>query len=251
MIVDTGATTHAIAGSFARSAGLKLGKYDGDVTDHGNKSLVSYRVEHPDVAIDEWGPMRDAPMLVVEVPAPLDKLGIGAFVAPQRLAETNDDAIVIDLGAGTLRTSRFDDAVRALQGARLAPPVRACRDDGTEIRALSFVVPGRVAGNDALLLVDTGAQKTDLFATSAAARALAHESVPSKEQILAASGLVSARVVKGASVKVGEVVVTRDVDLVPGESDPSCPRDGVVAMDVLRSCVLVLGGDRLAASCVP
>jgi hypothetical protein len=259
MIVDTGATTHAIAGSLARAAGLALGKFEGDVTDHGNKALVTYRVEHPQVAIDEWGAMKDAPMLVVEVPAPLEKLGIGAFVSPQRLAEADGlggsgvspdyDAVEMDLAAGTLRTAHFDDAARALQGVRLAPPVRACRDDATEIRALSFVVPGKISNNEALLLVDTGAQRTDLFGASAAARALAHESVPSKEPILAASGRVSARVVRAVRVNVGELAVTRDVDLVPGDSDPGCPRDGVVAMDVLRSCVLVLGADRFAASC--
>ena len=39
------------------------------------------------------------------------------------------------------------------------------------------------------------------------------------------------------------------VDLIPGAADPYCPRDGVVSMDVLRACVLVLGKTGMAGRC--
>ena len=40
-----------------------------------------------------------------------------------------------------------------------------------------------------------------------------------------------------------------DVDLIQGASDPSCPRDGVIAMDVLRTCTLLLGRSRMFGRC--
>jgi hypothetical protein len=43
--------------------------------------------------------------------------------------------------------------------------------------------------------------------------------------------------------------VRADIDLSPGAADPFCPRDGVVSMDVLRSCVLVLGKTSMAGRC--
>jgi len=46
-------------------------------------------------------------------------------------------------------------------------------------------------------------------------------------------------------------VLTTDIDLVPGVSDPVCPRDGVVSMDALASCTLLLGRKQLRGRCGP
>ena len=38
-------------------------------------------------------------------------------------------------------------------------------------------------------------------------------------------------------------------DLIPGASDPYCPRDGVVSMDVLRACTIILGKTQMSGRC--
>jgi hypothetical protein len=58
-----------------------------------------------------------------------------------------------------------------------------------------------------------------------------------------------ARLVRGATVSVGDYAVHADIDLIPGAADPFCPRDGVVSMDVLRACVLVLGKTSMTGRC--
>ncbi len=97
--------------------------------------------------------------------------------------------------------------------------------------------------------MDTGAEHSGLLASSPAGKALAPRSVPNTEKLYAAGGRLAARTVKGARVDVGDFAVHADVVLIPGESDPDCPRDGVVSMDVLRACTLVLGKKGMAGRC--
>jgi hypothetical protein len=101
------------------------------------------------------------------------------------------------------------------------------------------------------LLLDTGAHRTDLLTTTRVGRILAGRARPSKEQMYAASGLVKTSLVRAAAVKIGDWSLTTDIDLVPGVSDPACPRDGVVSMDALSTCTLLLGRTQLRGRCGP
>jgi predicted aspartyl protease len=251
MLVDTGANSHVIASWIAKKAGLAL-KPLGDVgTDHAGRAVTTYSVEHPNIAIDEWGKLADGPMLVTDIPEPIEKLGIGAFVSPQWLG-SEADGVVLDFVSKEIRSSPFDDAVKSIEarGKPLAPKGgRICEDTGSAIKGLAFVLPAVVEGSTVDLLVDTGAHRTDLLTTAKVGRKLAPRSVPNREQMYAASGLVQTRRVKGAQIKVGDWAITTDIDLVPGIADPICPRDGVVSMDVLKSCVLVLGRKQMVGRC--
>jgi predicted aspartyl protease len=253
MLVDTGANSHVIAGWFAKRAALAVTKR-GDVgTDHAGKSITTRRVDHPQVTIDQWGPLAEGPMLVTDLPPIIEKLGIGAFVSPQRLTEEGD-AVVVDLREGEMRAAWFDEASRGENptGALLAADdARACEDTASPIKGLAFVVPATIEGVAASLLLDTGAQRSDVLARSPPGKALARKSVASREQMYGASGKLTARTVPAAKVLVGSVPMTLDVDLIGGESDAYCPRDGALSMDVLRACVLVLGRKQLVVRCAP
>ncbi len=252
MLVDTGANSNVIAAWLARQVGLPLKKLGDLGADHAGRTIATYRVDHAPVTIDEWGALPDVPLLATEVPAMLEELGIGMFVSPQRLVEGDGGSVVLDFPAGEMRASRYDEAVHKLghRGGSLAPNGgRVCEDDATPIQGLAFVLPATVEGRGADLLVDTGAQRTDLLANSVAGKALASRSVVNKEQLYAASGRMTARLVRGATVSVGDYAVHADIDLIPGAADPFCPRDGVVSMDVLRSCVLVLGKTSMSGRC--
>ena len=86
MLVDTGANSHVIASWVARKVGLSMHPL-GDVgSDHTGRAVTAYTVEHPGVTIDDWGALADGPMLVTDVPEPIARIGIGAFVSPQWLA---------------------------------------------------------------------------------------------------------------------------------------------------------------------
>ncbi|MGH7296764.1 MAG: retropepsin-like aspartic protease [Polyangiaceae bacterium] len=254
MLVDTGANSHVIASWVARKVGFAMRPL-GDVgSDHTGRAVTAYTVEHPAVVIDGWGPLADGPMLVTDVPEPIARIGIGAFVSPQWLAGAGD-AVVLDLVDREMRSAPWDDAVRALEtlaGHEIAPAgVRLCEDKGSAIKGLAFVLPASIDGHGVDLLLDTGAHRTDLLTTSRAGRVLTGRARPSREQMYAASGLVKTSLVRAAAVKIGDFAITTDIDLVPGVADPVCPRDGVVSMDALASCTLLLGRHQLRGRCGP
>jgi hypothetical protein len=250
-LVDTGANSHVLAGWLARKVGLPLQQLGDIGTDHAGRSIPTYRVDEPDVVIEQWGPLDAGPMLVADVPAPIARLGLGGFLSPQNLPR-GAEVLVLDLVLGEMRTTSLEEAQNAVRtrGRPLAPNgVRPCEDNASPIRGLAYVLPALIEGQRSELMVDTGAQRTDVLAETRIGRGLVPRSVPNEEEMYAASGRIQTRTVKGAHIKAGEFVVTADVDIVPGAPDPVCPREGVIAMDVLRACVLVLGARDMFGRC--
>jgi predicted aspartyl protease len=245
MLVDTGANSHVIAGWLARKAKLDAKNLGDQGTDHAGRTIITSRVERSSITIDEWGALPDSPTLVTEVPEAVARLGIGAFLSPQQLGA--GQALVLDLAESEMRVTESALAMGALSGRGADPfgdPVHVCEDNDSPIRGLAFVVQAKIEGAKVGLLLDTGAHHSDLLAGSSAGRRLAPRSVSNREQVYAASGKISTRTVRGAKVNVGSHKAVVDVDIIPGETDTSCPRDGVLAMDILKSCVLVF--DRTA-----
>lgn len=254
MLVDTGANSHVIAGWLARKLGIPLKKL-GDVgTDHVGKTITTYRIDKADMTLEGWGPLSTTTVLATEVPDVIEKLGIGAFISPQRLVEEGD-SVVLDLAKGEIRSAWYDEAHYELSenGTPLvlgSDQGRICEENEGPVHGLAFVLPATVDAQRVELLVDTGAQHSDIFTTSAAGQKLAVASVGNKEPMYTASGKISARKLRGAKVGAGNVRIVTDVDVIQGSSDPSCPRDGVLAMDVLRSCTLLLGRTRIFGRCL-
>ena len=104
MLVDTGANSHVIAGWMARKIGVPMKKLGDIGTDHVGASIATYRLDHVDIQIDDWGKLSTTTLLATEVPEVIEKLGIGAFISPQRLDEEGD-SVVLDLARGELRSS--------------------------------------------------------------------------------------------------------------------------------------------------
>jgi predicted aspartyl protease len=252
MLIDTGANSHVVASWVARKVKMPLRSLGEVGSDHAGRAVNAYAASHPNVVIDGWGSLGDAPILVTDVPEPIASIGIGAFISPQALAREGE-GVVLDLSAREMHLSRWEEGARQVEargGVPLAPEgARLCRDETGLVRGLAFVVQATVEGHRVSLLLDTGAHHTDLLTTSRAATSLAPRSTPSKEQMYAASGLVHTRLVHGAHVKVGAWSLTTDVDLVPGTADKPCPRDGAVSMDALGACTLLLGKKGMVGRC--
>ena len=175
LIVDTGANSHVIAGWVAKRAGLAMRPLGDIGSDHAGRAVTAYTVEHPNVVIDEWGPLADGPMLVMDVPDPISRTGIGGFVSPQMLAAAGE-GVLLDLPAHEMKTAPWDDGVRQVRehaGRDVAPAgVRLCEDTSSSIRGLLYVLSASVDGHGVDLLLDTGAHRTDVLTTSKAGRLL-------------------------------------------------------------------------------
>ena len=252
MLVDTGANSHVVAGWLARKLGLPMKKLGDIGTDHIGKAIATYRLDKLDIRIDDWGKLGTATLLATEVPEAIEKLGIGAFISPQRLDEEGD-AVVLDLEKGELRSAWFDEAQRAMGDKGtvvIEAGTRTCEETDGPVHGLAYVVPATIESQKVSLLVDTGAQHSDVFASSSAGSQLAPQSATNKEAMYTASGKISARKIKGAHITTGSFASTSDVDLIQGAADTSCPRDGVLAMDVLRDCSLLLGRSKIYGRCL-
>jgi hypothetical protein len=253
MLVDTGANSHVIAGWLARKLKLPMKKLGDIGTDHVGNPIATYRLEKVDVAVDDWGKLSTGTLLATEVPEVIEKLGIGAFISPQRLDEEGD-SVVLDLAKGELRSAWFDEQQKAMSESGTPflelDSARTCDDSDGPIRGLAYVVPSNIESQKVSLLIDTGAQHSDIFASSTPGQRLVAQSTLNKEAMYTASGKVQARTLKSAHITTGSFAVTSDVGLIQGAPDASCARDGVLAMDVLRSCTLLLGRTRVYGRCL-
>ena len=128
---------------------------------------------------------------------------------------------------------------------------RVCEDAEGPVRGLAYVMPSIIEAQKVQLLVDTGAQHSDVFVSSPAGQKLLPQSTLNKEAMYTASGPISARKITNARLTTGSFAVSADIDLIQGAADASCPRDGVLAMDVLKSCSLVLGRNKIFGRCTP
>lgn len=253
-VIDTGASAHILTGWLARKAKLPLENHGDSGSDHTGRKLVSFRTPSPSFVLDSWGKIPEKETLVIEVPEQIEKLGIGAFLSPQNL---DAEAVVLDLPRGELREARSldEEKGRLAEWASLSRPVPkllpapvACRD-GSTIGGLAFLVPATFADQHATLLLDTGAQKTDLLAGSVPGKQLSPRA-EAGEPVFSASGKVVTKVLRGTEVTIGEVKSRLDVSILPGSAETLCARDGVLGMDVLKSCVMVFAAGTVHARCL-
>jgi len=254
MLVDTGANSHVIAGWFAKKLGLPMKKLGDIGTDHVGKAIATYRLDNLEMTIDEWGKLSSTTVLATEVPEVIEKLGIGAFISPQRLDEEGD-AVALDLAKGEIRAAWWDETQSELANAAGGSTLvtsdqgRACEENDGPVKGLAFVVPSVVDSQKVQLLIDTGAQHSDVFSSSPAGQKLAPQSTSNKEPMYTASGKISARKLRNAKLTTGAYTITADIDLIGGAADGSCPRDGVLAMDVLKQCTVLFGRSKVFGRC--
>src|SRR5262249_25012497 len=160
---------HVITGWFARKSKLHVKKLGETGTDHVGKTIATYRVDKPEIAIDGWGDLHVTMALATEVPEVIERLGIGVFISPQRLVQQSD-AVILDLVKGELRAAWWAEAKEELStgGAPLVigSEITACEENDGPVKGLSFVLPATIESQRVKLLLDTGAQHSDLFSTS-------------------------------------------------------------------------------------
>lgn len=248
LMIDTGANSHMISGWLARRAGLELESVGDSGTDHAGKTIRPFRTNRPNIQLETWGALPDQATLVAEMPAVIEKLGIGGFLSPQQLA-TEDAYIVLDLERAEMRTATKEETDKITGRVLGNGTTRLCVDESTPLKSRSYVVKGKLEDHDVDLLVDTGAAMTDVLSTSEVAKAIMPRTVENKDEVYAASGKVKPRVLKNGKLALGEVESMVDINVLGGGPDAFCPRDGVVAMDVLRHCVLVFSPTTMFGRC--
>ena len=238
-----------MASWFAEAAGLKAG----DVFTEGvhgidstGKTLPLRGVRDLSATRDDGRAMALGQVVIADFPPEFERSGIGGALSPQLLAGSGQ-AAALDLRVPELRFEPFRDAVRRL-GARVVPreQTQFCGSSDGPVPNLVFAIQVRSRRREGVLLLDSGATATKVLAQSALVRDLKLERGGETLGIAGEGQVFSvARRLRLQFSGYRATVNARVVDL-PARP---CNSDGLLGLDALRRCALVVGPQELGIKC--
>lgn len=240
VMVDTGASQHFVLSAAAWAYDVQSEPFEALATDaHGARFEV--RLAAPG-SLHIPGRSSFVPPYVFLVDShSLWSSGVLGGISPQLLAPAGY-AAVLDLAGGRLEVT----PARAADPARDAQ-ARVCRAGADSRDGWRYVVPVRVGGREASLLIDTGAQSTTIYEGSPLAATLLASSSTRSIRIAGAASVVEMRVIDDVPIEIGRTVASGRVTV--GPSRGQCDEDGLLGFDVLRRCRLTLEDRRATLRC--
>jgi Aspartyl protease len=246
-IVDSGAGVNVLADWYAKVADVATTTAAGTATGSGGKT-AAVRTTHQ--LRGHWSngqgfTLKEA--IVIAFPPLFETLHLGGLVSPQLLAPVGT-AAVLDLKIPSLKFVPFARALSDLHLPQaITVPQAVCRNPDSQFVNRLYLAPVATAGATDLVLIDTGATKTILSEDSTIAHAIEtnSESGPRSEGV---GGEVRAqRMVRNVQLTRGGQTVALNPSI--GQVAATCDAKGLLGMDALRSCVLVLGISEMAFAC--
>jgi hypothetical protein len=240
-LVDTGAGIHTLAAWFVEKAGLVP---DASLTDRvsgkdasGERLWLRFLDDVP-LTLEGSRSLRLSMAAVADFPAEFESARVAGLISPQSLLR-DGEALTLDLRSPSLRIHPAGKADAEERGDR----VDACRSTTVQVPSLLFAVSTAFEGRPARLLVDTGASATRLAGDASAAIGLPRDAA--RDQLGVGGVRESMSVARSVPVRVGGLEQVTDVAIGGGTS--GCRGDGLLGIDVLRRCrlVLTLAGGRL------
>jgi hypothetical protein len=246
-IIDSGASVNVMADWYARLAKIPITTAAGTATGSGGKTAAE-RTAHR--LRGHWSDgqgftLKEA--IVVAFPPLFETLHLGGLVSPQLLAPVGT-AAVLDLKIPSLRFVPFARALSELHlSEAITVPQQVCRNPDSQFVNRVYVAPVTTAAVTDRVLIDTGATKTIFSAASKIARAIetAGEVGPRSEGV--GGDVQGRRIVRNVQLVRGGKIVALNPSI--GEVAAPCDAKGLLGMDALRSCLLILGDNEMAFSC--
>ena len=245
-IIDTGAGVHCLASWLINAANIPTRETTSTVTG-------STGVENPvrgvyNEAIRLSGSRRDVRLreaIATDFPAEFQEQRIGGLLSPQLLAPPGM-ATVLDLSMPRLSFRNFEVAIRRLRvGRKSFETAIVCSNSESPFTNRLYAAPMSAAGITGLMLVDTGATRSVALPSSPIAAALLSRASAGGNTEGIGGGVTKTQKVADVPLRFAGSEV--NVTLVIGGAPPLCASDGLLGMDVLRQCVLILGGSDFSA----
>jgi Aspartyl protease len=248
-IVDSGASANVFADWYVEVAGIPAVRSDSAAVDNAGKAASEQLVHRLQGRWSDGQRFGLNEAIVVAFPPLFKSLHFGGLVSPQLLAPPGM-AAVLDLRVPSLRFVPFARARSDLQRSK-APTVQLdltqpCRDADSKLMNRTYVAPAMAAGVTDLMLVDTGATGTTFSDRSRIAQAIGSGSAPGPRSE-GVGGEAGGRIVRNVQLRRGGGIVTLNPSV--GEVSERCGVHGILGMDALRSCLLILGEKEMAFSC--
>lgn len=250
-IVDSGASVHVLADWYAEDAKIPSSATTGSRATGSGGQTSAARVAHR--LQGQWSDGQSFDLMeamVVAFPPLFQSLHLGGLISPQLLAPAGT-AAVLDLKTPALRFVPFARALSELKRSKVSPPppllTQACQNARSKVVNRQYLVPVSAAGAMDLMLVDTGATKTIFSDESTIAHAIESGSKPGPRSEGVGGAVNGRRMVNGVQLQRGNAVVALNPSI--GEVSVPCDAKGILGMDALRSCLLILGDREMAFSC--
>jgi Aspartyl protease len=246
-IVDSGASVNVLADWYAKVAKIPTTTATGKATGSGgqtNKVRISHRLQ------GRWSNgqrfnLKEA--IIVAFPSIFETLHLAGLVSPQLLAPEGT-AAVLDLKIPSLEFRPFARAMSDLHLSRaIKVPQQVCRNPDSQFLNRLYLAPVTAAGVTDLLQIDTGATKTIVSADSKIAQAIETNSELGPRSEGLGGEVNGQRMVRNVQLLRGGKTVALNPSI--GAVSASCDAKGLLGMDALRSCLLVLGDSEMAFSC--
>jgi len=244
-LIDTGASMHTLASWFVDAAHAQAEPVAGSARGSTGHEASIRIVRRLDLGL-ERGRLVLSQALAVEFPPMFAELRIAGLLSPQLLAPAGKAAI-LDLRKPALTFRSFDSGVDALRGKPSAPGA-VCINADSEFANRAYSVPIAISGLPGSVIVDTGATSTVIAAESQIGKILFEGSSEGKQTQGLGGAPEASRHVPAVEIRRGGTTAVLDVSL-GASPGPSCGADGLLGMDALRNCVLVMSESALRMSC--
>jgi hypothetical protein len=248
-LIDTGAGVHLIASWLVKQAGLRVdadfGKEVSGVDSTG-REMPFQGVRDLQATLADGGRLSLPIAAVTDFAPDFEQAGVAGALSPQLLAPAGA-AATLDLRVPELRLEPFDSAVRRL-GARVQPRerVEVCGSPSGPVPHLLFAIPVSARATDGSLLLDSGARVTKLGPKSPLIRGMHLESGGRTTGVTGAAQEFTV----GRDLALGFAGYVARLDVrVARRGEGVCGRDGLIGLDALSACALVLGPRDVAIAC--
>lgn len=250
-VVDSGASVDVLADWYVKVAGIPASaRTDSTALGSGGRTTAE-RITHR--LQGHWSDGQRFTLneaIIIAFPPLFESLHLGGLVSPQLLAPTGM-AAVLDLRVPSLQFMPFARALSDLQRSK-APTVpldltHPCRNSDSKLVNRQYLAPVTTAGVTDLMLVDTGATKTIFSEESKIAHAIESGSEVGPPSEAVGGQVNDRRMVRDVQLLRGGRIVGLNPSI-GGVSVP-CDAKGILGMDALRSCLLILGDNEMAYSC--
>jgi hypothetical protein len=247
-IVDSGASANVFADWYVEVARIPAVRSDSAAVDNAGKTAPERLVHRLQGRWSDGQRFSLNEAIVVAFPPLFKSLHLGGLVSPQLLAPPGM-ATVLDLRVPSLRFVPFARAQADLRRSKV--PVQfdltqSCKNANSNLENRVYVAPATTAGVTDLMLVDTGGTETILSDRSKIVQAIGSGSEPGPRSE-GVGGETSGRMVRNVQLLRGGRIVTLNPSI--GEVSERCGVRGILGMDALRSCSLILGEKEMAFSC--
>ena len=243
-IIDTGAGVHTIASWLVSAAGLRTHASSSAVTGSTGAEQRVRAAEGISARLEDGRTLPIPEGVVVDFPGIFEEHEIGGLLSPQLLSR--NEGVVLDLRTPALSVEAFSAATARLRSTNVAE-ARVCHNAASPFRNGLYAVPATVAGTPATLLLDTGATRTVMGVESGIAQRLASQSAGGSSTQGVGGTVTTSQRVPGVPLVVAGTTTVVELTLAPAAGN--CGAEGLLGMDVLRNCVLVLAESAFAWSC--